>query len=111
MLWVDETVKLRSKLFDSEFSALISQFQSAEVLYIDDLFKGNVTDTDIRIAHSILDHRSRNRCCTIISCERTLDEIYGIDAAVGGRIAENASYKINIPKDKKRDYRLKQRSV
>ena len=106
MLWIDEAAMLKSKIFDSEFSSLISSFQTAEVLYIDDLFKGNVTDQDIRIAYSILDSRYRNRLCTIISSERTLDEIYGIDAAVGGRIAENAFIKINVPKDKSKDYRL-----
>ena len=41
-----------------------------------------------------------------MSSERTLDEIYSTDQALGGRIAE-ISRNINIPKDKNKDYRLK----
>ena len=37
-----------------------------------------------------------------------IDEIYKINPAIGGRIAEMAM-KINIPKDINKDYRLKRK--
>ena len=97
---------LKSKVNEPEYKSLISEYQKTEVLYIDDLFKSNPTEADIRIAFQLLDYRNRNRLCTVISSERMIDEIYKINPAIGGRIIEN-SIKINIPKDKRKDYRLK----
>ncbi len=106
MLWVEEACSLKAKVNEPEYKTLISGYQTVEVLYIDDLFKVSATDADIKLACQILDYRYRNSMCTIISSEYTLDEIYKIDKAIGGRIAEMAK-KINISKDEKKDYRLR----
>lgn len=106
MLWVEESTILKAKINEPEYKSLISVYQKVDVLYIDDLFKKTATSSDIRLAYQILDYRYRNSMCTIISSERLLNEIYIIDEAIGGRISETA-IKINIPKNRKKDYRLK----
>ena len=106
MLWAEESPVIKSMVNEPQYKEIISGYQYAEVLYIDDLFKEGASDADIRLAFQILDYRYRNHLCTIMSSECTLDEIYSIDQALGGRIAE-ISRNINIPKDKNKDYRLK----
>lgn len=90
LLWEDDVPVLKSKVNEPEYKSLISDYQQTDVLYIDDLFKSNPTEADIRIAFQLLDHRNRNHLCTIISSERMTDEIYKIDPAVGGRIIKNS---------------------
>lgn len=106
LLWEEDVPILKSKVNEPEYKSLISDYQQTDVLYIDDLFKSNATEADIRIAFQLLDYRSRNRLCTVISSERMSDEIYKINPAIGGRIIEKSTV-INIPKDKRKDYRLK----
>ncbi len=108
LLWEDDAPVLKSKVNDPEYKTLISAYQTVDVLYIDDLFKTSATEADIRLAFQILDYRNRNSLCTIISSERMIDEIYKVNPAIGGRIAEMAM-KINIPKDVNKDYRLKRK--
>ena len=108
LLWEDDSPVLKAKVNDPEYKTLILGYQTVDVLYIDDLFKTNATEADIRLAFQILDYRDRNSLCTIISSERMIDEIYKINPAIGGRIAEMAM-KINIPKDINKDYRLKRK--
>ena len=106
MLWLEEAPILKAKVNESDYKELISVYQKADVLYIDDLFKGGASEADIRLAFQIIDYRYRNSMCTIISSEHMLNELYKIDRAIGGRIREKA-IKINIQKDEKKDYRLK----
>ncbi len=106
MLWVEESPVIKGMVNELNYKEVISEYQKPDVLYIDDLFKGAATAADIRLAFQLLDYRYRNSMCSIISSEHTLDEIYCIDRALGGRIAE-MSVKINIPRDKSKDYRLK----
>lgn len=106
LLWEEDVPILKSKVNEPEYKSLISDYQQTDVLYIDDLFKSNATEADIRIAFQLLNYRSRNRLCTVISSERMSDEIYKINTAIGGRIIAKSTV-INISKDKRKDYRLK----
>ena len=83
MLWRDEIVKIKALVNDDEaYSRAIGDLKTAEVLYIDDLFKmgkdanGKVqfpTVADINIAFEILNYRYNNRnLITIISSERRI---------------------------------------
>ena len=70
-------------------------WKTVEVLYIDDLFKTeqgrNPTTADVNIAFEILNYRYRNpELITIISSERTIQDIVKIDEAVGSRIFEKS---------------------
>ena len=88
-------------------------WKKAEVLYIDDLFKTeqgkNPTTADINVAFEILNYRYRNpQLITLISSEKTIQELVRIDEAVGSRIFEmSRDFCVNIGKDIKKNYRLK----
>lgn len=111
--WRDEIPKIKAKANSDEYEELLKPWKTVDVLYIDDLFKTeqgkNPTTADVNIAFEILNYRYRNsQLITIISSERTIQEIVGIDEAVGSRIFEKSgNYCINISKDIKKNYRLK----
>ena len=109
MLWLDDVYKL--KKFDEEAENLRETLKSIEVLYIDDLFKTDRNEipssADIRIAMEILNFRYINNKMTIISTEKNISEIFNIDVAIGGRIAEMSRENIiNIKNEKEKNYRL-----
>jgi DNA replication protein DnaC len=117
MLWRDEIVKIKGAVNDpEEYSKLISKYKTADVLYIDDLFKtGKAADNttqkptpaDINAAFEIINYRYNNpSMITIISTELTEDELLDIDEAVGSRIYERAKA-ITIGKDRSRNYRIR----
>lgn len=119
MSWITDTNILKAKMKDhQEYNKMIEGYMTADVLYIDDLYKagkddnGNVkapTAADIKIAFEILNYRYNNvGMTTIISSERTLQELCDIDEAVGSRIAEKAKgYCVTIKRDNARNYRLR----
>ena len=121
MLWRDEVVKLKANVNNhAEYSEMIDSLKTAEVLYIDDLFKtgkdadGNAqrpTGADVNIAFEILNYRYNNpKLITIISSECKVTDMLDIDEAVAGRIAEKTSqygYGLNINRDRKKNYRLR----
>ncbi len=109
MLWLDEIYKI--KKFDEEAENLKETLKNIEVLYIDDLFKTDKNEVpssaDVRIAMEILNFRYINNKMTIISTEKNITEIFNIDVAVGGRIAEMSKENIiNIKNEKEKNYRL-----
>lgn len=120
MLWVDDMKHLKNTITDNEaHTELINKFKTADVLYIDDLFKngkdrnGTVqppSAADIQMAFEIINYRYNNEnLITIISSEKTLFDIMDIDEAIAGRITERVGgkYGINIKADKKKNYRTK----
>ena len=117
MLWRDDIVKIKGAVTDSEeYSKIIDQFKTVDVLYIDDLFKtGKAADNsvqkptaaDINVAFEIINYRYNNpSLLTIISSELTEDELIDIDEAIGGRIYERAKA-FTIGKGRDRNYRIK----
>lgn len=109
MLWRDDSVKIKAEVNDAEgYEALIGPFKTAPVLYIDDLFKTKrgekVGQGDINLAFELLNYRyCRKKLTTIISSEKTIDEIMGIDEAVGSRIFERSrGYYLKLSGDKNR---------
>ncbi len=109
LLWRDDSVRLKAMINDPGYKPMILEYQTAEVLYIDDLFKGGITTADKNLAFQLLDYRYRNGMITIISSEYMTHEIYNKDPAIGGRIAE-LSVKIDITRDISKDYRLRRHS-
>ena len=58
MPYRDIVTKLKQNMLDEEFyRKTISKYQVAEVLLIDDLFKGKVNETDINIMFEIVNYR------------------------------------------------------
>jgi len=121
MLWRDESVKLKATVNDAvQYEKMMQELKTVEVLYIDDFFKigqmdGGIqkpTAADISLAFEILNYRYNHADkVTIISSESTLEEIFAIDAAVGGRIGERSmGYAINLS-GKEKNYRCKMMGV
>lgn len=121
MLWRDDVNKIKSRITDAQaYEEIISSYKTADVLYIDDLFKngknndGKVqppTSADIQVAFEILNYRYSNKgLITIISSERGIHELVEIDEATASRISEMSFQKgfgFNVKLDKSRNYRLR----
>ena len=121
MVWFDEATRIKGLVTDAEaYNAMMSELKETDVLYIDDLFKpikgkdGQIvppTYADVRLAIEIINYRYNNPgLVTIISGERTIDELIEIDEALAGRISELSKaggYCINLKKDSGKNWRLK----
>ena len=92
MQWRDDSTALKQGVKEREwYEAETRKYKQVPVLYIDDFFKGGVTDADIKLAYEILNARYNNEPLrTIISSEMSLEEIGKIDEAISGRIYERA---------------------
>ena len=82
---------------------------AVDVLYIDDLFKAqSVTNADIKVLFEILNDRYIQNKITIISSEKTIEDLERIDEleALTGRVIEKAeNFIINIKKDSRKNFR------
>ena len=114
MLWSEEAKKLKALVNDIGYQDEIAVYKNADVLYIDDFLKvrngETPTNGDINLAFEIINHRllSKDKI-TIISSEKTLDELLDYDEATMSRIStKSGTYKINIGKDRSKNYRLKE---
>lgn len=113
MLWSEESKKLKSLANDISYQSYISRYKNVAVLYIDDFLKVKYgekpTAGDINLSFEIINHRllDRNKI-TIISSEKSLDELMEFDEATISRIYQKAGiYKLNISKDINKNYRLR----
>ena len=89
------------------YSKLMEVYKNIQVLFIDDLFKGKITESDINIMYEIINHRYLNKLPIIVSTEYMINELLNVDEALGSRIIEMCKGHIieftkDIPK-----YRLK----
>jgi len=116
LLWRDEGVKIKAAVNDGEeYSRLIYPFKSAEILYIDDLFKTKkdtpLSPGDINLAFELINYRyNQPDKKTIISSEKSIGELLDIDEAVGSRIYERCKmndYCLEIAKTSENNIRLK----
>ena len=109
MMWRTEGAELKAMVNErEEYKRRINQLRNVPVLYIDDFWKGTVSDADINLAFTILNERyNSSGKKTIISTELSMGKIIEKDEAVGGRIAERAKgYIIQAPDE---NWRIKGR--
>lgn len=92
MMWRQEAPRLKAMVNDrDEYERRMDDLIGCEVLVIDDLFKGKVSEADVNLAFELLNARYNSPSKrTIISSERDMADILAIDEAVGSRIAERA---------------------
>lgn len=113
MLWSEEAKKLKAFVNDPSYQELIGHYKKVDVLYIDDFLKvkngESPTPADINLAFEIINHRLLDsEKVTIISSEKTLDELMDYDEATMSRIYQKTGpYKLNIGRDRARNYRLR----
>ena len=113
MNWCEDSKKLKGVindflLYEKEFSL----FKKAQVLYIDDFLKTKSgeepTKGDINLAFELINYRLMNGgYITIISSEKTMNELKSFDEATMSRIYQSTGqYKIDISKDPQKNYRI-----
>lgn len=111
MLWRDVSTRAKAVVNDeAEYQRIVEPLKAVKALYIDDLFKTGKgqapTVGDVNLAFEILNARYNNaRLLTIISTERTVEELLEIDEAVGSRIYER-SKGYYLPVTGKKNWRL-----
>lgn len=115
--WRDKVAELKAMSLDNDRrTKIINGYKTAQILYIDDLYKvgkaadgsAKPTGADAGLAFEIINHRYINHLPTIISTEKTPQELVEIDEAIGSRIIEMAGRNVfSIAKDTKRNYRLR----
>jgi DNA replication protein DnaC len=81
--------------------------KNVEVLFIDEAIK-KYNETDLKYLIEIINYRYANNLKTIITCERLMTDLIDIDEATFGRAIEKCEgFMINIPKDRRKNYRLR----
>lgn len=112
--WREHAPKLKARVNELEYDDLIGDYKTADVLYIDDLFKtdsnrgAKITVGDINLAFELLNWRYQNAGITIISSEFTICELLAIDEAIGSRIYEKSKgFCTEVKTDPRKNYRLR----
>ena len=96
VLWRDMSVRAKAVANDAaEYCRIVEPLKQVGVLYIDDLFKtmdgAKVTSGDVNLAFDILNWRYNDtEKLTIISTEKTLQQLLAIDEATASRIYERS---------------------
>lgn len=108
MQWRQEASEIKALATNGEqYSKRVRQLQTAEVLYIDDLFKGSVTEADINLAYLIINDRYNSDKVTLISTELPFERLQKIDEAIAGRLYERTNLDFNIQIGSIENQRLK----
>lgn len=117
MPWREDVSRLKAFSLDNEArEKLLWELKTAQILYIDDLFKtgkaadgtSNPSAADVGLAFDIINYRYMNHLPTIVSSEKTPEELLEIDQATASRIMERAAANVfTIVKNSSRNYRLR----
>ena len=108
MPYRDIITQIKQNMLDEEFyKKTIGKYQVAEVLLIDDLFKGKVNETDINIMFEIVNYRYLNHLPMIVSTEYTIERLLSFDEAIGSRIYEMAKEYLVEIEGTENNYRLR----
>lgn len=110
LTWTDFISRLKRDVMSDqayEVSIYLEEIKNVEVLFLDELIK-KYNETDLKYLIEIINYRYTNDLKTIITSEKVLDELLDIDEATFSRAVEKCEgFFINIPKDRKKNYRLK----
>lgn len=100
----ERITKIKQVLTDNKEYNNLTKCKEIKVLFIDDLFKGKISESDINIMYEIINYRYQMNLATIITSEKSLIDVLKIDSAIGSRIAEMCCKTLTI---KAENYRLK----
>lgn len=81
-----------------EYQELIESVKRAEVLYVDDLYKGKVTESDINIMFEIINSRYLADMPVIVTSELGPSKLIEIDEGIASRLMEMAEEYMLISK-------------
>ena len=110
VIWTDFISKIKRDMMGektNEVSEAMEKVKTADVLFLDEVIK-KYNETDLKYLIEIINYRYTNDKKTIITSERLMNEFLDIDEATFSRAVEKCEgFMINIPKDRKKNYRLK----
>jgi DNA replication protein DnaC len=109
MPYRDVITPIKQNVKDGEYyQRCISKYKTCEILLIDDLFKGSITNSDINIMFEIINYRELNCLPIIVSTELLEEELLSLDGGVGSRISKMCEhYTVKMERDKRNNYRLR----
>ena len=103
----DAITSIKQNMLDSVYyNKVMNRYKNARVLFVDDLFKGKITDSDINIMFELINHRYFNNLPVIISSECGVDRLLGIDEALGSRLVEMSKGRIVELRGRELNYRM-----
>lgn len=80
---------LSQNAMDKEYYyRIIGQYKNIHVLLIDDLFKGAVSEAQKRYIYEIVDYRYNKQRITIVTTEKSIDELFDVDEAIASRLVQ-----------------------
>ena len=94
------------KLKNLDYNMVMNRYKNARVLFIDDLFKSKITDSDINIMFELINHRYFNNLPIIISSECGVSGLLDIDEALGSRLIEMTKGRVVELRGKGLNYRI-----
>ena len=103
----DAITNIKQNMLDSVYyNRVMNRYKNARVLYVDDLFKGKITDSDINIMFELINHRYFNNLPMIISSECGVGRLLDIDEALGSRLVEMTKGRVMEIRGKELNYRI-----
>ena len=91
---------------ETEYSRETRRYMEASVLYIDDMLKGKLTETDVNVMYEIINYRYMNNLPLIISTEKDLEGLLLFDEATGSRVIEMCRGNIAFLEGRGLNYRM-----
>lgn len=109
MPYIESMSKLKQiKMSGGDYVRALNKYKLSEVLFIDDLLKGKITEADISILNEIFEYRVNNMLPVLITTEHFLNDLLMIDEALGGRIIfATKDFAVEISEDINKNFRLR----
>ena len=103
----ESIMKIKQNVMNmDEYEKIMSRYKKCKVLLIDDLFKGNITLSDINIMFELINYRYFNKLPVIVSTELSIENLVNIDEALGSRLIEMSKDFLVGIRNKKLNYRI-----
>ena len=103
----DAITNIKQNMLDSVYyNRVMNRYKNARVLFVDDLFKGKITDSDINIMFELINHRYFNNLPMIVSSELSVGRLLDIDEALGSRLIEMTKGRVVELRGKELNYRI-----
>lgn len=104
----DSITKIKQSITDeTNYNKEMEIYKNAQVLLIDDLFKGSVTAADINAMFSIINYRYMKKMPIIVSSEKNINQLLDIDEAIASRLIEMSNGYVVEIKGKNLNYRMR----
>lgn len=107
MAYRNAMTRIKQRITDeTAYNRELGKYMDADVLYIDDMLKGRLTETDVNVIYEIINYRYMNSLPLIISTEKDLNGLLMFDEATASRIIEMCKDNIAVLKGRELNYRM-----